>query len=76
MKKMITALGAAILAQLASSSVQAQEGQLVLEEILVTASRRVESLQEVAMSVSAFSSDFFQKYLYCYAHFLQYRAHD
>ena len=29
-----------------------------LEEILVTASRRVESLQEVAMSVSAFSTDF------------------
>ena len=60
MKKMITALGAAILVQLASPAVQAQEGQLVLEEILVTASRRVESLQEVAMSVSAFSSDFFQ----------------
>jgi len=31
----------------------------VLEEILVTASRRVESLQEVPMSVSAFSEDFF-----------------
>ena len=61
MKKMITALGAAILVQLASPAVQAQEGQLVLEEILVTASRRVESLQEVAMSVSAFSSDFFPK---------------
>ena len=33
--------------------------QPVLEEILVTASRRVESLQEVPMSVSAFSEDFF-----------------
>ncbi len=29
--------------------------QLVLEEVLVTANRRVESLQEVPMSVSAFS---------------------
>ena len=28
-----------------------------LEEVLVTASRRVESLQEVPMSVSAFSED-------------------
>lgn len=33
---------------------------LVLEEILVSASRRIESLQEVPMSVTAFSSDFFQ----------------
>ena len=34
--------------------------ELVLEEILVTASRRVENLQDVPMSVSAFSGDFFQ----------------
>ena len=33
---------------------------LVLEEVLVTASRRTEKLQDVAMSVSAFSSDFLQ----------------
>jgi len=33
---------------------------LVLEKILVTASRRVESLQDVPISVSAFSSDFLQ----------------
>ena len=32
---------------------------LMLEEVLVTANRRVESLQEVPMSVSAFTSDFF-----------------
>lgn len=32
----------------------------VLEEVLVSASRRVESLQDVPMSVSAFSDDFFQ----------------
>ena len=37
------------------------EASLVLEEILVTASRRVENLQEVAMSVSAFNSDFFKE---------------
>ena len=38
-----------------------QRGEsLVLEEILVTASRRVESLQEVPMSVSAFTGEFFQ----------------
>jgi iron complex outermembrane receptor protein len=34
--------------------------QLVLEEVLVTANRRVESLQEVPMSVSAFTGDFFE----------------
>jgi iron complex outermembrane receptor protein len=37
-----------------------REERLVLEEILVTANRRVESLQEVPMSVSAFGSDFFK----------------
>jgi iron complex outermembrane receptor protein len=38
----------------------APQDSLVLEEVLVTASRRVESLQDVPMSVSAFSGDFFQ----------------
>ena len=33
---------------------------MVLEEVLVTANRRVESLQEVPISVTAFSSDFLQ----------------
>lgn len=33
---------------------------LVLEEVLVTATRRVENLQEVPMSVSAFTGDFLQ----------------
>lgn len=61
MNKALTVLGAAaLLTPLAGLPVQAQEETLVLEEILVTASRRVESLQDVAMSVSAFSSDFFQ----------------
>lgn len=36
------------------------EEVLVLEEVLVSASRRVESLQEVPMSVSAFSQEFLQ----------------
>jgi len=35
-----------------------QAGSLILEEVLVTASRRVENLQDVAMSVSAYSADF------------------
>jgi iron complex outermembrane receptor protein len=35
-----------------------REENLVLEEVLVTASRRVENLQDVAMSVSAYSADF------------------
>jgi iron complex outermembrane receptor protein len=37
---------------------QPEENPLVLEEVLVTASRRVENLQDVAMSVSAYSADF------------------
>ena len=36
------------------------EEALMLEEILVTATRRVENIQEIAMSVSAFNSDFLQ----------------
>ena len=38
-----------------------RDGDLALEEILVTASRRVESIQEVPMSVTAFTSDFFKE---------------
>ncbi len=59
MKKLIPALGASLCLPLLSPALQAQDDEvLVLEEILVTASRRVERLQEVAMSVSAFGSDF------------------
>ena len=36
-----------------------EKEQLVLEEVLVTANRRVESIQEVPMSVSAFTGEFF-----------------
>lgn len=37
-----------------------RDGTLALEEIIVTANRREENLQEVPMSVTAFSSEFFQ----------------
>jgi iron complex outermembrane receptor protein len=42
-------------------SAHADNPGLVLEEVLVTATRRVENLQEVAMSVSAFTGDFLQE---------------
>ncbi|MEP4147496.1 MAG: TonB-dependent receptor [Halioglobus sp.] len=60
MRKIIPTFGALLLAPLASPALQAQQEQLILEEILVTASRRVERLQDVPMSVSAFGSDFLQ----------------
>jgi iron complex outermembrane receptor protein len=58
------ALASLLLAPIICLQAQAQESppleeELVLEEVIVTASRRVEKLQEVAMSVSAFTSDFF-----------------
>ena len=75
MKKIHSALGALILSA-CPATVLAQaletpapeekprtpirDTSLVLEEVLVTANRRVESLQDVPMSVSAFTSDFFK----------------
>ncbi len=61
-------ISAVIIAPCLPSSVMAQEekpaiaptDKLTLEEVLVTASRRVENIQEVPMSVSAFSGDFFR----------------
>ena len=61
-------IGAVMLAPCFSSPVMAQAEQpaaaptdnLTLEEVLVTASRRVEIIQDVPMSVSAFSGDFFR----------------
>ncbi len=55
----------AMAAFLLPGAAQAQEPEtlkkeLALEEVIVTASRRTERLQEVAMSVSAFGSDFLQ----------------
>ena len=48
-------LGSAVLAALSCSSVSAQG--LVLEEVVVTAQKRVESLKDVPISVSAVSGD-------------------
>lgn len=42
------------------SHAQRPEGNLALEEVIVTATRREENLQEVPMSVTAFSGEFFQ----------------
>ena len=42
------------------ANAQAMSEVPVLEEVLVTATRRVESLQDVPMSVSAFSEQFLQ----------------
>ena len=62
MYKRLTLIGAAVLA--ASTPLQAQDNtkkeSFVLEEIIVTANKREESLQEVAMSVTAFGSEFFK----------------
>ncbi len=60
--------GFALLLPLLASSVLAQESKvpatgpdpLALEEVVVTANRRAESIQEVPMSVTAFTSEFFK----------------
>ena len=54
-------LGLALLASTAQGQLKATEEETVaLEEIIVTANRREQSLQEVAISVSAFTSEFFK----------------
>lgn len=45
----------------ATAQDKAADGQLMLEEIIVTAQRRAESLQDVPISVTAFSSEFIEK---------------
>jgi iron complex outermembrane recepter protein len=57
MKYFYYAAACLLLAPLAPYPALAAE-ELMLEEIIVTASRRTEKLQDVAMSVSAFTSDF------------------
>lgn len=47
-------------AQEEGSATTARKGVFALEEIVVTANRREQSLQEVPMSVSAFTGDFFE----------------
>jgi iron complex outermembrane receptor protein len=64
MSRYLPTLAATILVPLSSGLSYGQETardeSLMLEEIIVTASRRAERLQDVAMSVSAFGSDFLQ----------------
>jgi iron complex outermembrane receptor protein len=63
MRNEFPALGfAALLTALSMpASAQANNSGLILEEVLVTATRRIENLQDVAMSVTAFSGDFLQE---------------
>ena len=60
MNKYLPALGAALLLPLFSNGIQAADETLMLEEVIVTATRRTERLQDVPMSVSAFTGDFLQ----------------
>ena len=56
----LVALGAALVYCGPTTPAAAQDEPLALEEVLVTANRRVESLQEIPMSVTAFTGDFFK----------------
>ncbi|MCB1703056.1 MAG: TonB-dependent receptor plug domain-containing protein, partial [Halioglobus sp.] len=56
---LLPAFSAPLLAQ-GDEPPAAPKQSLQLEEVLVTASRREENLQDVAMSVSAFTGDFFR----------------
>jgi len=63
MKKLMPTTAAMLLLPLFGPATLAQTGSqeaLMLEEVLVTATRRTERLQDVPMSVSAFGSDFLQ----------------
>ena len=61
--------GACVISQFLVTQAQAQEPNnaaqqrsahpIMLEEVIVTATRRAENLQEVPMSISAFTEDFF-----------------
>lgn len=60
MNKYLPAFGAALLLPLFSNGIEAADEALMLEEVIVTATRRTERLQEVPMSVTAFTGDFLQ----------------
>ena len=60
MNKYLPAVGAALLLPLFSNGIEAADEALMLEEVIVTATRRTERLQEVPMSVTAFTGDFLQ----------------
>ncbi len=53
-------LGAILLTTGASQAVYAAEGDVMLEEVIVTARRRSESLQDVPVAVSAFGAEMLQ----------------
>lgn len=55
---LVSASGGAVYAQ--SEQPEPDPNRFVVEEVIVTANRREQSLQEVPMSVSAFNSDFFK----------------
>lgn len=56
-----SALAAAVLAASLPVTALAQSGQSVLEEVLVTAQKREQSMQDVSVAVSAFSGDAIEK---------------
>jgi iron complex outermembrane receptor protein len=60
-RKLFTALGVILpLSNLAHPVYAEIDPDLIMEEVIVTASRKAEPLQEVPISVSAFTSDFFR----------------
>ena len=62
MRKTILALNIGALAALAATTAQAQEKSgFALEEVTVTAQKRVESTQDIPISVQAFSSSAIDK---------------
>ena len=62
MKIFLVLIGTLVTFALGSSSAFAQPSSeaVELEEVIVTANRREQSLQEVAISVAAFTSEFFK----------------
>jgi iron complex outermembrane receptor protein len=52
-----SSLASAVAIALLGSSALAQAQQLVLEEVIVTAQKRVESLQDVPISITAVSGE-------------------
>lgn len=62
LKKMMLMAGASAVAMTATSSVtQAQEKALVIDEIIVTATKRNESVQEVPLAMTAFDAAFVKR---------------
>lgn len=60
--RILTALSLTLLTFAGSTSLRAQDSELMLEEIVVTVTKRAESVQDIASSVSALSSDTLRDY--------------